>query len=323
MNEEMHIAVLGLGWWGSKLLRNLSANPLVSKIYGCDPREARREEMTIYPNVVLYEDPTRILDMPNVDGVVIATPPPTHFALAKAAFAAGKHVLMTKPPTQSLAELEILVDMAEEHRLVFMMDSTFVYCDPVRKIRELLNEGLFGEIGFVQSLRYGNDFRFHHISRLKTTMLDQGTDVIRDLFFHDAAILTYLFPSETFAPVAVHRLFSISETLCDTAMIRLESQLFPIHVGLSWTLPERRRELLIADGQQQLIFDDLDPEKKLTLFKIEEKTEAALPHGSGEPLANVVDHFIMCIREGQRPLTDGGFMLKVMKLFESVLHFKQ
>ncbi|MCX5829810.1 MAG: Gfo/Idh/MocA family oxidoreductase [Deltaproteobacteria bacterium] len=319
----LHIAVLGLGWWGSKLLRNLSANPQVSKISGCDPWAARREEMKSYPNVVLYEDPSRVLEMPDVVGVVIATPPPTHFELAKAAFAAGKHVLMTKPPTQTLTELEILVEMADRDHFVFMMDSTFVYSDPVREIRHLLDKELFPEIGFIQSLRYGNDLRMHNIARLRTTMLDQGTDVIRDLFFHDAAILTYLFPNEVFAPVAVHRLYGISGTCCDTAMIRLESQRFPIHVGLSWTLPERRRELLIADGRQQLIFDDLDPEKKLTLFKFEEKTETALPHGAGEPLANVVDHFIMCIRERQRPLTDGGFMLKVMELFESVLQFKQ
>ena len=120
MKGKINIAVLGLGWWGAKLLRNFSVNPRVSKIYGCDPWAARQEEMAIYPNVVLHEDPKRVLEMPDVDGVVIATPPPTHFELAKAAFAAGKHVLMTKPPTQTLAELEMLVEMAEKHRHVFM-----------------------------------------------------------------------------------------------------------------------------------------------------------------------------------------------------------
>lgn len=318
----MHIAVLGLGWWGSKLLRNLSANPHVSKIYGCDPCAAQWEKIKSDPKVVLFDNPMRILEMSDVEGVVIATPPPTHFELAQAAFVAGKHVLMTKPPTQTLTELETLAEMADRDHLVFMMDSTFVYSDPVREIRQLLDKGLFGEIGFVQSLRYGNDLRMHHIARLRTTMLDQGTDVIRDLFFHDAAILTYLFPNEVFAPVAVHRLYGISGMCCDTAMIRLESQRFPVHVGLSWTLPERRREVLIADGRQQLIFDDLVPEKKLTLFKIEEKTETALPHGAGEPLANVVDHFILCIKKGQRPLTDGSFMLKVMEQFQSVVNFQ-
>ena len=320
---KMNIAVLGLGWWGSKLLRNFAGNPHVARVYGCDPSAARRDEANIYPNAVLYEDPMCVLEMPDLDGVVIATPPPTHFTLAQAAFAAGKHVLMTKPPTQTLLELAALVAAAEKKGLVFMMDSTFIYSDPMRKMRELLDEGLFGEIGFIQSLRYGNDLRMHHIDRLRTTMLAQGTDVIRDLFFHDAAILTYLFPVATFKPVAVHRLFSISETLCDTAMIRMEGQCFPVHVGLSWTLPERRRELLITNSKQQLIFDDLAREEKLTLFRCEEKETTSLPHGVGEPLANVAAHFLMCIRDGQQPFTDGRFMLKVMELFEEVLHFKQ
>jgi predicted dehydrogenase len=255
--------------------------------------------------------------------VIIATPPATHFKLARSAFASGKDVLVTKPPTQTTEELKTLIRLANHHHRIFMMDSTFVYSTPIRKIKDLLDNGLFPNIRFIQSLRYGDDLRLHHVSRLRNTMLANKINVIQDLLFHDIAILNYLLPEKDLKLRAVHTVNMLAENICDTAFIHLDTDIFPIHVGLSWTIPDRRRELLISDKEKLLIFDDLKPDNKLTLFWIEEKREEVIEHGKEEPLFMVVDHFLKCVQKRTTPITDGTYMLNVMKSFQSIIDFSQ
>jgi len=327
----MNIAVLGLGWWGSKLLRNLSCHPDVGALLGIDPKKARRANVAESLNIPTFESPYNIIESKKIQAVVIATPPNTHYELARLALESEKHVLITKPPTQTIKELEKLIDLAEKYQCTFMMDSTFVYSEPMKKIKELLDGGLFPDIRFVQSLRYGNDLRMHHIDRLISTMLDNGIDVIQDLLFHDLAILNYLFPDINVKPTGLYKVNSLFKytpsiyrnKICDTAFIRLDTGSFPIHVGLSWVLPERRRELLIADSVKQLVFDDLKDEKKISLFWIKDKREEIIEHGTKEPLFLVVDHFVKCILNGRKPDTDGQYMKKVMKSFIEILEYKK
>ncbi|MCL6582722.1 MAG: Gfo/Idh/MocA family oxidoreductase [bacterium] len=315
----LKIAVLGLGWWGSKLFRNAFRHPAAEQVIGVDPSAARRQELAASLETSVLADPEEVLADPTVQAVIIATPPKTHFNLAQQALRAGKDVLITKPPTKTIEELECLTALAKANRCIFMMDSTFVYSEPVRKIKELFDQHLFSEILFIQSLRYGNDLRLHHVSRLRQTMLANGINVVEDLVFHDLAMLNYLLPEENFRPKAGHRVNLLSDELCDTAFIRLETDTFPVHIGLSWTLPERRRELLVCDRDKQLIFDDLAAEHKLKLFWIEDKREELIEHGHEEPLFRVINHFFHCIETRQTPFTDGAYMLKLMKIFQSVL----
>ncbi len=316
-----NVAVLGLGWWGSKILRNVVQHPGTGKVVGADPLLLRRKEIKNNQDVIVVDHHDNVFDDPEIDAVVIATPPATHFDLIRKAFETGKDVLVTKPPTKTIEELESLVALAGRYERVFMMDSTFVYCEPVRRIKELLDDGLFDDIRFVQSLRYGNDLRMHHVNRLRDTMIANEVDVIEDLLFHDMAILNYLLQWESLKTTAVHRSYTFSEEFCDTAFIRIDTGNFPIHIGLSWTLPERRRELVIADAEQQLIFDDLKPENKITLFEIEERKERLIEHGNREPLFLVIDHFLNCVKNRSTPFTDGAYMLNVMKSFLSVVGF--
>lgn len=315
------IAVLGLGWWGSKLLRNLVRHEHLGKarVIGADPSAARRMKISEEYSCTVCDDARQVLADPGVSAVVIATPPPTHFQLARAALLRKKDVLLTKPPTQTVAELAELADIARSEGRVIMMDSTFVYSDAVRKVKSLLQDGFFKEIRYVQSLRYGNDLRMHHVGRLRETMLKNGINVIDDLLIHDIAILTYLFPESAIVPESVHRVAVLSRHLCDTAFIRLRTDRFPIHIGLSWTLPDRRRELLITDEEKQLVFDDLRPDGKIEVFWIEDKRLESIEHGNGEPLFAVVDHFVNCVRDRMEPFTNGDYMLKVMGDFKAVL----
>jgi predicted dehydrogenase len=158
-------------------------------------------------------------------------------------------------------------------------------------------------------------------------MLANGVDVVRDLVFHDLAVITHLFPGMRIHPTAVHKANTLAKftapeyagTMCDTAFLRLETDRFPIHIGLSWVLPERRRELLIASGEVQLVYDDLKPENKISMFRIEDKHEEIVVHGQREPLALVVEHFLYCIKNGKKPMTDGRYMLEVMHLYDAII----
>lgn len=325
------IAVMGLGWWGSRMARNFASHAVLGpqNTLGVDPMEQRRTEMTKSLGIETLAQPEEAFARPDITGVVIATPVPTHFALASAAFAAGKHVLVTKPPTPTLHELEILVAQAASAGLVFMLDSTFVYSEAVRAARVALAGGAVPDVGFVQSLRWGSDLRLQPLSRIKATKLALGVDVLQDLVFHDLAILRFLFPDVAMKVGAVHRSNSLARytppefaaTMCDTASVWLESDRFPVHINLSWVLPERRRELVVAGPEVQLVYDDMKTEGKLTLFRTEDKQESAVPHGNREPLSLVADHFLECIASRCAPLTDGHYMLDLMALYEAVQRF--
>ena len=317
----INVAVLGLGWWGSKLLRNMVDCPLAGKVIGVDTLEGCREEAASTFNVQTAGNPLALFEDKAINAVVIATPPATHYDLACRAFECGKDVLITKPPTQTVADLEDLVKRAAEHERIFMMDSTFVYSDPVRKMKEVLEGDLFKKVRFVQSLRYGNDLRMHQVDRLRNTMLANGVDVIEDLLFHDLAILKYIFPGVEFETRAVHRAHTLSRDLCDTAFVWLKANGFSVHIGLSWTLPERRREIVIADYEKQLIYDDLNPDEKLRLFWIEDKRDEIIECGNREPLSLVVQHFMDCVQNRTVPFTDGRYMLGVLRSFDSVMKF--
>ena len=317
-SERFRIAVIGLGWWGPKLLRNLRQHPLVEEAIGVDVSQEVCERIADEMGCGTSCEPIEILADSTIDGIVIATPPATHHPIAIAAFESGKHVLVTKPPTSTITELEDLERRAEDGGQVFMMDSTFVYSEPVRKLKDLLDGGIMPDIRFVQSLRYGNDLRFHHVSRLRNTMLKNGIDVVNDLIFHDLAILTYLFPDNHLTPTSVHESYTLSDVLCDTAFLRLDGSQYPVHIGLSWTLPERRRELLIADREKQILYDDLKSENKISVFHIETQKEDIVAHGQAEPLYLVVDHFLKCIRDNTQPLTGGHYMLNLMETFTAV-----
>jgi predicted dehydrogenase len=314
----MNVAVLGLGWWGPKLLRNFLSHPAVGRVIGVDPSEARRGEMRETFAIETRAHVGSVLADPDIGAVVVATPVPTHFDLVKSAFEAGKDVLLTKPPTRTLDELERLVEIASARGRIFMMDSTFVYSTPVQKIGELLRTGLFEEIRYVQSLRYGNDLRMHDVNRLRETMFDNGVSVIDDLLFHDMAILSYLFADFASRPRSVQRVHMLSRDLCDTAFIHLETKEFPVHIALSWTLPERRRELVIADDKKQLVFDDLKDDGKIEIFWIEEQRREQVPCGAEEPLFRVVDHFAECVENRREPFTNGPYMMKVMRDLRAV-----
>jgi len=312
-----NVGIIGLGWWGPKLLRNFRDHPRVEHVIGIDRRIEVAGAIHEEYKVPVATDPIAAIREGKLDAVVVATPPQSHFKIAKEALLSGCHVLLTKPPTKTIDELKALMGLARERNLTLMMDSTFVYSNHLAKVKELLGIGLLEDIRYVQSARFGNDMHFHHISRIRDTMFANKLDVIEDLFFHDAAILIYLFGSEL-KPITVNRHYILHRELCDTAFINLDIDPFEAQVGLSWTLPERKRDLIIYGANGYLKFDDLSEEPKIVFYELEPKKTSTFPVQAKEPLFNVVDHFISCISNEKTPITNGPYMLSLMNAVEAV-----
>jgi predicted dehydrogenase len=183
------VGVIGYGYWGPNLVRNFMAAPGSAVARVSDLRKERLSSLgKIYPGLKTCSDSTDLINDPDVDAVVIATPVSTHFELAMSALKAGKHVLVEKPLAARSAQARKLVDEAAARNLILLVDHTFVYTDAVRKIRELIGSGKLGEIYYYDAVRVNLGLFQHDVS------------VIWDLAIHDLSIIDYVLPSK---PVAV------------------------------------------------------------------------------------------------------------------------
>ena len=321
-SEKINIAVVGLGWWGPKLLRNFMAHDCIASVVGCDLDSNRRRSVAKEYHVPTIENVLEIINDSSINAMAIATPPSTHYEIARLALNQGKHVLLTKPPTSTLIELEDLVKTSEREGATLMLDSAFVYAPMAKRMKSMLEDLPFSQPTSLYSFRHGDDLHFHDIERLKNTMLKNGIDVVEDLLFHDLSLLTYLF-REKLDLKSIRRFYNIDHHLCDTAIVELHTNHFPLHISLSWTLPERKRQFLIFAKGKYLLLDDLRETGKLRLFEFETKTETDIFCEKEEPLFCEVDHFVNCIINGKKPLTDGPFMLQVMEIYDQVRRAKE
>ncbi len=188
-SRMIRVGVIGYGYWGPNLVRNFMAAPGSAVAAVCDLREERLAPLRkLYSGVKTVTNCVDLINDPEIDAVVIATPVSTHFELAMAALKAGKHVLVEKPLAAKSDEARKLVDEAATRKLVMLVDHTFVYTDAVRRIRELISSGELGEIYYYDAVRVNLGLFQHNVN------------VIWDLAIHDLSIMDYVLPSK---PVAV------------------------------------------------------------------------------------------------------------------------
>lgn len=316
----MKVAVVGLGWWGPKLVRNFLNNHGVASVVGCDTDAARLDVIAREHGIATAASVDEVLADPGVVAVALATPPQTHGALARAALERGKHVLVEKPPARDVAEVEDLIALAASKRLVYMVDSTYIYSDAIQRLGDLTRGGFFEPITSIECLRYGDNVRRDGVQRLERAMLANGVDAIDDLIFHDLAVLRFLLGSAEVEVLSVTTAENLWPGLCDTAHVHLRIGRTAVHVGVSWTLPERRRDITMFDRTKFLVYNDLTPYDKLRVYPLDGGREEIVPLSSAnwEPLQALVSHFIDCIRTGRAPITGGAFMLDVMRMFSAV-----
>jgi predicted dehydrogenase len=317
------VALVGYGYWGPHLLRNYLELPTAWVRRICDARpEALDKVARRYPSIATTTDYTDVLADDQIDAVVLATPIATHYELARAALTAGKHVFVEKPLAAAVAQCNELVDLADSGGLTLMVGHTFVFSPPVRKVKELLDAGELGDVRFITS------------SRVNLGLHQKDVSVIWDLAPHDLSILYYWLGESAVSVTATGR-GCVQPDVPDVAFINLT---FPSGVvagiDISWLSPVKLRRTVVVGSQKMLLYDDTEAVEKVKLFDHgvdfkdpESFGQFQLSYRTGDILAPKLDsteplfleasHFIECIENGVRPVTDGLAGLRVVRALEA------
>jgi predicted dehydrogenase len=317
----INVGVIGLGYWGPNLVRNFYTNINSSVNYCCDLLDENIEKTKEkFPTASFTKDHFDILGDNEIDLICIATPPETHFRLARDALEHGKHVLVEKPMTTTVKEGKKLIEIANKAEKLLMVDHTFVFSPPVIKIK-----GLIGNIG---------DPLYFDSERVNLGLLQKDVNVIWDLAPHDFSILTYLFPGLVPKSLQVTASRQVHPKYEDIAHILIEYENgFSAHIHVSWLSPVKIRKTIIGGNKKMIWYDDVDPFEKVKLydsgidmevldespfFPSYRKGDILIPKlENKEPLSNEVENVVGSILGKVKPIVDGNEGLKVVKLLEA------
>jgi predicted dehydrogenase len=318
----IRVGVIGYGYWGPNIVRNLHGLDSTSVTMVCDKNPAAlARARKLYPEIKTAADPAEIIRSSDVDAVAVITPVWTHFELAKAALENGKHVFVEKPFTSNTAQAEELIELAARKNLTIMVDHTFLFTGAVKKIRELIDSGVLGDLYYYDSLRVNLGLFQHDVS------------VIWDLAPHDLSIMDHLIKSEPEAIVATGE--KHLNGVEDVAYITVY---FPgsviAHINVNWLSPVKIRTTLVGGQKKMLVWNDLVADEKVRVY------DKGVDITSGEGLRDILvsyrtgdmwapqvqqlealrvelDYFAKCIMGGATPFNDGIAGLRIVKMLEA------
>ena len=266
----IHVGVIGYGYWGPNVVRNLY-NLDGCRVAGvCDRSAAALTRVRrAYPDLAVTENPLDLLTSPKIDAIAVVTPVYTHFELAKAALEHGKHVFVEKPFTASSAQAEELIDLAERRKLKIMVDHTFLFTGAVRKIRELVDERVLGDLYYYDSTRVNLGLFQHDVS------------VIWDLAPHDLSIMDFLIRQKAQGVVATGEAHFNGQA--DVAFITVY---FPgktiAHINVNWLSPVKVRTTLIGGEKRMLVWNDLEADEKIRVYDKGLQVDGGNGHANGD-----------------------------------------
>jgi predicted dehydrogenase len=315
-------AVVGHGYWGPNLARNLEERGEFSLQFLCDRDQTQREKFSHrFPQVRTTPDLSVVLDDPSVDAVVIATPPQTHFPLAKMALEAGKHVLVEKPLATNAADACALAEIAEAEGLVIMPGHTFVYSPAVNAVRDLIRSGDMGDIHFVTS------------SRMNLGKY-QADGVVCDLAPHDLSILLYWL-DQPILEVSASGSSVFQHGVPETAFLTLGfAGGTTANVQLSWLAPSKVRQMIVVGSKLMVQYDDLASDEPVRIYDrgldmsqpanfgehqlIYRSGDVVIPRvQAAEPLSLELQDFANAIRTGEEPRSNVGLGIEIVAAIES------
>ena len=326
MSDEfvpVRVAVVGLGYWGPNLARNLQECCAAELVALCDLSAERLEKVgRRYPAAARYQSLEMLLADDDVEAVAIATPVSSHHRVATAVLRAGKHVFVEKPLAASSEEARDMISLAERTQRVLMPGHTFLYSPPVRTIRSLIDSGELGDVYFIST------------SRVNLGLHQSDASVAWDLGPHDFSILRYWLDETPTHASALSR-SCIFPGIPDVAFISLE---FPsqtiAHVELSWLAPSKLRRTAIVGSRKMVVYDDTSsepvrvfdsgvvPDDPSTFgeYRLSYRTGdiVSLHVDADEPLGLEMSDFCRSIREGSRPTSSAEIGLEVVRMIEAV-----
>jgi predicted dehydrogenase len=319
------IAVVGFGYWGPNLVRNIAERPEFRLMGLCERDPARGSDFARrYPECSVEDDFDAVLLDPRVQAISIATPPSTHFDLARRALEAGKHVMVEKPLATTAADAEQLIALAARVERVLMPGHTFVYSPPVNKVRELIRSGELGDVYFVTSSRMNLG-------------LYQPDGVISDLAPHDLSILLYwLDRPVTHIAAAGQSIFR--DGVPETAFLTVTfSGGTTANVQISWLAPRKMRQMVVVGSKRMVSYEDNSADESVRIYDRGldvAMTEAPATFGeykltyrsgdivvprieAGEPLSLELADFANAIRTGEEPRSSSALGLEVVRSLEA------
>lgn len=329
----IYLGFLGAGYWGPNLIRNFhylahsQKNSLA--IYAiADLKEENLQKLqSLYPTTRFYTDPQKILTNPQIDAVVISTPPSTHYPLAKQALEEGKHVFVEKPLATSSKEVKQLLQLSQQKKRKLMVGHTFLYNDVVQEIHNLLQKKILGKLYYIYSRRV-------NLGRIR-----EDVNCLWNLAPHDISVLNYWLSSPPLQVSAQGYTFlPKSSKNEDVAFLLLEYPASTIaHVHLSWLDPNKVREMVLVGSEKMLVYDDVPPDYKLKIAdkKVELDTQSPITSfgdfqrkiragdvllpkiPTNEPLYNEAKHFIECIQNNLTPRSNAQTALAVVTTLEA------
>lgn len=322
--NTINIGVIGYGYWGPNLVRSFADVPGAQVIAVSDFNVERLANVqSRYPAIKVTTDSRDLFTDSKIDAVAIATPVSTHFDLALAALQAGKHVLVEKPMTVTSQQAITLIEEAKRRNLILMVDHTFVYTGAVRKMRELVTTKVIGDIYYYDSVR------------VNLGLFQHDVNVLWDLAVHDLSIMDYVLQSKPYAVSAT----GISHVPGEPENIAYLTLFFEnnliAHIHVNWLAPVKVRRTLLGGSQKMVCYDDLEPSEKVKVYdkgitvngSSEKVYQMLVGYRTGDMWAPKLDmtealqtealHFIRCIQQGERPITDGEAGLQVVRILEA------
>lgn len=326
MTNKLGVAVIGAGYWGPNLARNFHYSTHWELEAICDLDVERAQGLAEKFSVPAVFDVDQILDDPRIDAVAIATPARTHFPIAMAAIAAGKHVVVEKPLADSIDLAETMTSAAREAGVVLMTDHTFCYTSAMLKARELVDSGELGDILYIDSVR------------INLGLVQPDVDVFWDLAPHDLSIMDFLLPGGL-KPLAVSAVgadpLGTGKSCVGYLSMELPDGAIG-HVHVNWLSPTKIRQVVVGGSRRTLVWDDLNPQQRLSVYdrgvdimsrSLENRTTANISYRIGdtyapaleerEALGAMVAEFADAIRENREPRTGGAAGIRVLDVLEA------
>ena len=318
----IRVGVIGYGYWGPNIVRNLHGLDSTRVEMVCDKSPAALSRVRkSYPGVTTTSDCGELLRSPQIDAVAVITPVWTHYELAKTALENGKHVFVEKPFTASAAQAEELIELAARKKLTIMVDHTFLFTGAVRKIRELIDNKELGDLYYYDSLRVNLGLFQHDVS------------VIWDLAPHDLSIMDHLIKKEPEAIVATgeKHLNGVEDVAYMTIYF---PQSVIAHVNVNWLSPVKIRTTLIGGQKKMLVWNDIVADEKVRVY--DKGVQISSGDGIRDLLVNYrtgdmwapqieqlealrveLGYFADCVMQDKTPFNDGHAGLRVVRMLEA------
>jgi len=317
------IGTIGFGYWGPNVVRNFQSTDGARVVSICDvDKEALSRAQKNYPEIKTISSPDELMASPEIDAVAIVTPVYTHFELAKKAIENGKHIFVEKPFASSVAEAEELIELADKKSVKIMVDHTFLFTGAVRKIKELINDGVLGNLYYYDS------------TRVNLGLFQHDINVIWDLAPHDLSIMDYVIQEKPVGITATG-IEHFGRGLEDVAYITVffEKDIIA-HFNINWLSPVKIRMTLIGGEKKMLVWNDLESDEKIKIYdrgvNIEDKEgiyELLVSYRAGDIMIPTVEktealkleaeYFIDCLVNNKTPINDGNAGLRVVKILEA------